>query len=536
MPDHLYKACRELIGLILQGEIKNELELNRKKKYISARHRLNGLPGNSDILAAALPGEYDKVIDVLQRKPVRTISGVAVIAVMTSPVPCPHGICLPCPGGPESEFKSPQSYMGSEPATMRGIQHEFDPYRQVAGRLKQLKGIGHPVDKAELIIMGGSFTARNLCYQEWFVKRCIEAMNDFSIRTDTGTFRYIEDVQAENETAPVHNVGITFETRPDWAGIEEVDRMLEYGGTKVEIGVQSIYDPVLEKIKRGHTVEQTTRANRILRDSGLKVGIHMMPGLPGSSLEMDLEMFRTLFGDERFMPDYLKIYPTLVTPGTGLHEMWSRGEYHAHELDDAIELIANVKSILPPWVRLQRVQRDIPARQIDAGVTRSNIRQLAGERLAEKGGRCRCIRCREAGHEGLKGKEPADVTLESVSYNACGGREHFISFEDTKQDILVGFTRLRYPNAPHRPQLEGAALIRELHVYGPLVSVGTKPLENEWQHRGYGAELLNEAEERAIQAGFTKLAITSGIGVRPYYRRLGFDRDGPYMSKKIKGK
>ncbi|MCL7415166.1 MAG: tRNA uridine(34) 5-carboxymethylaminomethyl modification radical SAM/GNAT enzyme Elp3 [ANME-2 cluster archaeon] len=536
MHDDMYFVCRDLINGILQGDILSELDLNKEKKTASAKYHLNGLPGNSQILAHVLPNEYDMVIEILQRKPVRTISGVAVIAVMTSPAPCPHGTCLPCPGGPDSDYRSPQSYMGHEPATMRAMQHDYDPYRQVAGRLLQLKNIGHPIDKAELIIMGGSFTARNICYQEWFVRRCIEAMNDFGIQhdtQDTGIFRFLEDVQAHNEIAVVRNVGMTFETRPDWVGSEEVDRMLHYGGTKVEIGVQNIYDPVLEMIKRGHEVSHTVQANRVLRDSGFKVGFHMMPGLPGSSLDMDLNMFKTLFRDERFMPDYLKIYPALVTPGTGLHDMWKSGEYQALELDDAVELIAKVKSLLPPWVRLQRVQRDIPAWQIEGGVTRSNLRQLAGDRLLQMGRRCRCIRCREAGHKGLHGIEPGDIKRVVESYRACGGDEHFISYEDTEADVLIGFARVRYPHAPHRPELETAALVRELHVYGSLVSVGHKAGDKQWQHKGYGEELLKEAEKLAKEAGFTKLAIISGIGVRPYYRKLGFEQDGPYMSKFI---
>jgi elongator complex protein 3 len=227
----------------------------------------------------------------------------------------------------------------------------------------------------------------------------------------------------------------------------------------------------------------------------------------------------------------LKIYPTLITKGTGLHKLWTSGKYEALELEDAVELIAGIKAVLPKWVRLQRVQRDIPAWQIEAGVTKSNIRQLAGIRLAQQKKRCQCIRCREAGHLSLKGIEPGNIQMRSESYWACEGEEHFISFEDLEQDVLVGFIRLRYPDSPHRPELEHAALIRELHVYGPLVSVGQNAREKEWQHRGYGEELLREAEERAKAAGFAKLAVISGIGVRPYYKRLGFERDGAYMSK-----
>ncbi|MGP8324097.1 MAG: tRNA uridine(34) 5-carboxymethylaminomethyl modification radical SAM/GNAT enzyme Elp3 [Methanosarcinaceae archaeon] len=542
--DNFRSVCRELLEMVLDGTIKDELQLNILKKKVSGRYRLSTLPKNSDIITAGNDEEQGRVRDILRRKPVRTISGVAVIAAMTSPAPCPHGVCVPCPGGPDSVFASPQSYMGREPATMRAIQNEYDPYRQVTSRLKQLKMIGHDIDKAELIVMGGTLTARSIDYQEWFIKRCIEAMNDFY---DTGwrsnvqligtkyPYVTIGDVQKANETARIRNIGITFETRPDWAKEVHADRMLALGATKVEIGVQSVYDFVLSGIDRGHTVNDTVEANRILRDSGLKVGFHMMPQLPGVDSERDLRGFKKLFTDSRFMPDYLKIYPTLVTEGTRLHDMWKRGEYKAHDLNETIDLIANIKSILPKWVRLQRIQRDIPAQQIFCGVIKSNIRQLAKERLHEKGGRCRCIRCREVGHSILKGVEPNtyDVELMVESYNSCGGVEHFISFEDVKQDILIGFLRLRFPGAPHRNELKDAALVRELHVYGSMVPVGENAKGMDWQHRGYGAELLACAEQLSHENEYRKLSILSGIGVKEYYRKLGYMCDGVYMSKKM---
>jgi len=542
--DDFRSACRELLDMVLDGTITDELQLNRQKKKTSGRYRLSTIPKNADLIAAGNLEEQGRVKEFLRRKPVRTISGVAVIAAMTSPAPCPHGVCVPCPGGPDSAFASPQSYMGREPATMRAIQNEYDPYRQVTSRLTQLKTIGHEIDKAELIVMGGTFSARSIDYQEWFTKRCIEAMNDFydtdwrnNVNNIGTEYPYVtvEDVQKANETAMIRNIGITFETRPDWARKEHVDRMLALGATKIEIGVQNVYDFVLSRIERGHTVADTVEANRVLRDSGLKVGFHMMPQLPGVDAARDLRGFKKLFTDPRFMPDYLKIYPTLVTEGTRLYDMWERGEYKAHDLEETIDLIADIKSILPKWVRLQRIQRDIPAQQIFCGVTKSNIRQLAEERLHERGGRCRCIRCREVGHSILKGTEPNvdNIELTVETYDSCGGVEHFISFEDVGQDILIGFLRLRFPGAPHRSELEGAALVRELHVYGSMVPVGAGAKGMDWQHRGYGAELLAYAEELARENGYQKLSIISGVGVREYYRKLGYARDGVYMSKKI---
>ena len=538
-------ACRMILEKALAGEIKDEDQLNKVKKDVSKRYHLASLPRNGDIIVQGTPEEQAVIKEFLRRKPVRTISGVAVIAVMTSPAPCPHGVCLPCPGGPNSSFKSPQSYMGREPAAMRAIQHEFDPYSQVQSRLSQLKEIGHDIEKVELVVMGGTFSARSLDYQEWFSKRCLEAMNDF-----TGTewrdrawkigksFPYIplEEVQKANETADIRNVGITFETRPDWAKEEHVDEFLRLGGTKVELGVQSVYDFVLSRMQRGHGVAEIVRANQVLRDSAFKVGFHMMPHLPGADSELDLRGFKKLFEDPRFRPDYLKIYPTLVTEGTPLYRMWEAGEYQALSDEEAAELVAEIKAVLPKWVRLQRIQRDIPAHQIFAGVRKSNLRQLAEEKLREKGGKCRCIRCREVGHNSLKGKRinEKDIELTTETYEACKGKEHFIAFEDLSADVLIGFTRLRFPAAPHREELQDSALIRELHVYGSMVPVGKGAKQKEWQHRGYGKELIERAEEIASESGYGKLAIISGIGAREYYRKLGYTLEGVYMSKTLK--
>jgi elongator complex protein 3 len=537
-------ACRKILDMVLDGSIKDEKELNNAKKKIAKDFRLSTLPKNADIIISGNDKEQETVRAVLQRKPVRTISGVAVIAAMTSPAPCPHGICVPCPGGPNSEFHSPQSYMGREPSTMRAIQFEYDPYKIVTNRLTQLKQIGHEVKKAELIVMGGTFSARSIDYQEWYTKRCLEAMNDFygdSWRQDahpigkTIPYYTIEDVQKANETAEVRNTGITFETRPDWAKTHHIDKMLELGATKVEIGVQSTYDFILERMKRGHTVAESIEANRILRDSALKVGFHMMPGLPGTDMEMEIRNFKRLFDEPGFRPDYLKIYPTLVTEGTELHRMWKDGKYQAIGDDEATLLLSEIKSFIPKWVRLQRIQRDIPSPQILAGVRKSNIRQLAHEHLEEHGGKCRCIRCREVGHNILKGNEPDidNIELTVESYECCEGKEHFISFEDTEKDILIGFLRLRFPARPHREELSDAALVRELHIYGSTVAVGKEAGMNDWQHRGYGRELITRAEELSRNAGYNKLAIISGIGVRGYYRKIGYELEKTYMVKRL---
>jgi len=542
--DTFERVCTELVDRILAGEIDRD-ELERAKKDVCGAYSASKVPKNSELLDRAPEGRRDEVAEVVQRKPVRTASGVSPIAVMTSPHRCPHGRCLYCPGGPDSEFSSSQSYTGHEPAAARGKQNDYDPYGQVTLRLEQLRQIGHPVDKAELILMGGTMTARSHDYQEWFVRRCLEAMNDYdtdadpepaegeSFAQDPGEyeFQYLEDVVAENETAGVRNVATTFETKPDWCDPEQIDRMLELGGTKVEVGVQTTYERINREMHRGHGTQASIDANRRLRDAGFKVGFHMMPGQPGMSEEMCLEDFRRLFERPEWRPDYLKIYPTLVVEGTATYDWYHRGEFEPLDNDEAADLVAEIKSLIPPYTRLQRVQRDIPADFIEGGVWKSNLRQLARQRMDEHGWSCDCIRCREVGHSDA---EPGEVTLDTLTYEVAGGTEQFISFEDRDRDLLVGFCRLRFPNDPARRELEGAALVRELHVYGTEVGVGEASDEGSHQHRGYGQRLLRAAEERAADAGFETLVVLSGIGVREYYReKLGYVQDGPYVSTRL---
>ena len=528
MVQQLTDACVEILDGILTGEV-TRANLQAAKIAVARRYHLSSLLTNAQIYGTAQAPIQRQVVDVLQRKPMRTASGVAVIAVMTSPYPCPHGKCVPCPGGPE--FSVPQSYTGLEPAAMRAIQHGFDPYRQVKARLNQLRQTGHPTDKAELIVMGGTFTARPRDYQEWFVRRCIQAMNDFP--RALGESHELDQVFAANARASTRNVGVTFETRPDFAQRHHVDRMLSLGATKVELGLQSTSDRILATIDRGHSVADAVEANRACRDSGLKVGFHVMPGLPGSDFDSDRKMLRDLFTDERFCPDYLKIYPTLVTEGTPLHGLWKRGEYDALDLRDAVELIAQVKAELPNWVRLQRVQRDIPAHRIVAGVKKGNLRQLAKKRLRELGRECNCIRCREVGLLGIT--NVGDVERRVEKYMACKGVEYFISSVGLRGDLecLIGFARLRIPHTSDRPEITNeTALIRELHVYGNSATIGERH-EKKWQHRGFGAELLRTAERIAANSGMRKIATNSAVGVREYYRTKGYIREGPYMTKAL---
>jgi len=517
-------ALREMISRILALPPGEEAVVSAKIE-ICRKYALPVVPKNSAILAVALPQEREILRRRLLVKPSRTLSGVAPVAVMTSPSPCPHGKCLPCPGGPDHPFHSPQSYTGEEPAAKRAREHGYDPFRQVHARLEQFEVLGHNVDKVELIVMGGTMTARPVEYQEAFVSRCIEAMNTYPGGTPAEQPIPVDTVIGANESSPVRCVAITFETRPDWCKREHIDRMLSLGVTKVELGVQHTDDAILTFNRRGCTVTDTVAANTLLRDAGLKVGFHMMPNLPSSTIAADRAMFETIFSDPRFKPDFLKIYPTLVTPGSEIEDLWQRGGYSPYGEDELVDLIAYGKSLIPEFVRLQRIQRDIPANLIVAGSKHSNFRQLAQNRLKRHGKHCRCIRCREIGR--LPSVVEAEIRV--MQYEACDGQEFFISA--VSGDSLIGFARLRFPSQVYRPELEESALLRELHVYGSLVPVGENAETEEWQHRNYGRVLLAKAEEIAAGSNYRYLAIMSGIGVRPYYRRQGYERKGPYMVK-----
>lgn len=547
------KACEFIISEIMEGNIKNKKELEKAKHKACRDYKLPKFMSNSIILEYASPEERKKIAGIVMKKPTRTISGVAIVAVMCKPHKCPHGRCLYCP---ESDI-APPSYTGEEPAALRARMFNFNPYLQVYNRLLQLESIGHPLDKVELIIMGGTFPSYFLCYQEWFVSKCLQAMNDFGVKDPSinaysgknvednplrnniqspKDFIYLNNVQKSNESSNVRCVGMTFETRPDYCKTPDVDRMLEMGVTRVELGVQTIYNYIYKRIERGHTVEDTIESARILRDSGIKVAMHLMPGL-FSDFERDMRIFKRLFSDSRFKPDMLKIYPCLVTQGSKLHEMWQKGEYAPYTSEEAVELIAEIKKILPKWVRTMRIQRDIPSPLIEAGVKKSNLGELVYNKLQEMDVNCKCIRCREVGHKASEGIIPDidNIKLLKEEYDAGDGKEIFLSFEDVKKDILIGFLRLRIPSQKaHRSEIDDkTALVRELHVYGSMLPLGEKE-SGKWQHMGYGERLLEEAEKIATQNyDKNKLNVISGIGARNYYKKFGYSQLGPYMSKKL---
>jgi len=403
---------------------------------------------------------------------------------------------------------------------------EFDPYRQVRRSLKKYAANGHPIGKVETIIEGGTFIAVPPDYQLSFVKGVYDGLND-SVSPS------LEEAQRVNESAESRCVGLTLESKPDWCRLQDVDLMLSYGITRLEIGVQSLHNSTLKLSNRGHTVEDTTEAFRVARDAGLKVTAHMMPGLPGASPEEDLADLRKLFEDESLRPDMMKVYPTLVVTGTALERRFKSGLYRPYDLETVVELLSEMKRFVPRWHRIMRIQREIPAYEITAGVRNGNLRELVLARANEKGFSCQCIRCREVGL-----CDPLDIedelTTSSATYQTSGGTEVFCSQEYGRTGRIAGFVRMRIPsNRAHRPEMRGSAVIRELRVYGRLVGIGQRQ-SNAWQHRGLGRSLLEEMEKQAKEDfGVSRMLVTSAVGTRNYYRRLGYERFGPYMAKRL---
>lgn len=513
-------ACREIVELLLRDM---DVDLSRLKTRVAREHGLQRLPTNPELLAVTEPEERHRLLAKLRLKPIRSLSGVNVVAVMTPPCPCPHGRCAYCPNIPGV----PNSYTGKELSAMRGLQNNYDPYSQVHNRIGQLCSSGHQVSKVELIIQGGTFPATERLVQEQFVKGCLDAITGVSSQS-------LIEAQAHAERSMIRNVGMTFETRPDYCREEDVDRMLDLGVTRVELGVQTVYDDIYHLVDRGHSVKDVVDATQRLRDAGLKVCYHMMPGLPGSDFQLDMKAFEEVFANSDFMPDMLKIYPCLVLEGTKIYERWMKGQYQPYSTDEAIELLSKVKARTPPWVRIMRVQRDIPAQLIIAGVKKSNLRQLIQKRMLEQKLSCHCIRCREIGHQ-IKAPSSKDVVIVITAYKAGDGKEFFIAAEDPVHDVLIAYLRLRLPS-PKAYRIETkqgpTALVRELHVYGSVVPVDEHE-PDAWQHQGYGKILLFEAEQKALEEGAGQVLVTSALGSRDYFKRQGYERVGPYMAKRL---
>ncbi|CAF0949335.1 unnamed protein product [Brachionus calyciflorus] len=507
----MVKTVSEIIKELIEANEKNEsVDLNKIKCKASAKYGLPIQPRLTDIISA-VPLQYKKVLlPKLRAKPIRTASGIAVVAVMCKPHRCPHiamtgNICVYCPGGPDSDFEySTQSYTGYEPTSMRAI------------RAQQLKQLGHSVDKVEFIIMGGTFMCLSEDYRDYFIRNLHDALSGH-------TSNSVEEAVKYSEKSKTKCIGITIETRPDYCLKKHLSDMLNYGCTRLEIGVQSVYEDVARDTNRGHTVKAVCESFQMSKDAGFKVVVHMMPNLPNVDMERDMLQFIEFFENPSFRSDGLKLYPTLVIRGTGLYELWKCGRYKSYPP-------------IPPWTRVYRVQRDIPMPLVSSGVEHGNLRELALARMKELGLECRDVRTREVGIQEIHNKvKPYEIELIRRDYVANGGWETFLAYEDPEQDILIGLLRLRKCSPDtFRPELKGGcSIVRELHVYGSVVPVNAKD-PSKFQHQGFGILLMEEAERIAREEHESvKISVISGVGTRNYYRKLGYELDGPYMSKML---
>jgi elongator complex protein 3 len=457
----------------------------------------------------------------IRMKPSRTLSGVTTVTVLTKPYPCP-GKCVFCP----TDVRMPKSYLPEEPGAKRALQHEFDPYEQTRQRMLALESIGHPTDKIELLVLGGTWSSYRKDYQSWFLQRCLDAMNGFESAD-------LDQAKQANEQAEHRNVGLVIETRPDHIDPAEIAWLRRLGVTKIQMGAQSLDDDILARNKRGHTVEATRQAVTLLRAAGFKIVLHWMPNLLGATLESDRADFARLWHDRGLRPDELKIYPNQLLEQAELYDIWRRGEFRPYTTEELVELLVDIKPTIPRYCRVNRIIRDFPSSYVVEGNRRTSLRQDAQRELKRRGLRCQCVRCRE-----IRGKavDTDKLALLDMTYPAGAAEEHFLSYV-TPGDRLAGFLRLSLPgpDSPdlRLPDLASAALVREVHVYGQSLEIGAES-ERAAQHQGLGTELVHRAEAIARDAGFDRMAVIAALGTRGYYARLGYSLGENYMVKSLK--
>jgi elongator complex protein 3 len=519
----LMEAAEEVERIASSGRLDRDC-VERIKLEVARRYSLDRAPSSAE-LSSLLSYETRRLIAV---RPSRRLSGIVTATVAAMPYDCPpNARCIYCPGG--ARMGTPKSYIEESPAVVQASRLGYDSRAQMEERLSVLGRLGYPTGKVEVIIVGGTFPHYPVEYQMRFVKGVFDGLNGFA----SGN---LEEAMAANEHGAHRCVGLTVETRPDVCGKGHVDLMLSYGVTRVEVGVQTLDERTLTRIGRGHGTAAVVDAIRILKDAGLKVGVHMMPCLPGRTRDEDLEDIMKLFSDEAYRPDMLKIYPTLVLRGTPLHLMYERGLYEPCDEDDVVELLVRALASLPPWVRVMRIQREIPPYAVVAGPRTPGLRDRVLKEMARRGLTCTEIRCREVGREDVHPYMLERFRIVRRDYRASGGTEAFLSFEDDSAHV-AGFLRLRRPStSAHRPEIAGmdAAIVRELRVYGMEVDVGVRD-EMGWQHRGIGKMLMDEAERLSRDEwGAEEMLVTSAVGTREYYRKLGYGRMGPYMAKRIR--
>ena len=523
--DDFTRACQEIVQNLLNIDNLENNKIKNEIKAVCTKYSLERIPRNNEILSMVNPVDFKKLQSILLTKPVKSASGVAVVAIMPKPFACPHGRCSYCPGG--IEYNTPNSYTGKEPITISAIENQYDPKIQISKKIQQLVSFGHDSTKLELVLVGGTFLFMPKDYQENFIKSSYDALNGFESPN-------LETAKKSNESAKNRNVGFTIETKPDYCKEEHVDMMLDYGATRIEIGVQCLQDRVYKIVNRGHDLNDVIDSFQIAKDAGYKIVAHMMPGLPTMSPTDDIKDSQTLFEDLRFKPDMLKIYPSLILKDTPLYDEYQDGKYIPYSDDDMLNVLTEVKKMVPKWMRIMRVQREITPMEIVAGPKMGNLRQVIHENLRKQGLSCKCIRCREAGLAKKKDLNE-ELVLERINYEASGGNEVFLSYNDS-DDLTYGFLRLRKPSQKaHRKEITpDTAIVRELHVFGKAIEIGSHGTDS-FQHLGLGRKLMNAAEEIAKdEFASKKLLVISAVGTREYYQKLGYKIYGPYMVKELR--
>ncbi len=522
-------SIANLVLEALETGVKTPRQLHDIKIQYAEHFGVSPPPNHELIAAYRALVKFGKISEnqsfarLIRKRAIRTLSGVSPVAVLTKPLGCP-GRCVFCP----TEENVPKSYLSNEPAVMRAIINDYDPYKQVKRRIETLHENGHPTDKIELIVMGGTWSSHPKPYQVSYIRQCLNAMNGKNSRS-------LAEAQKMNETAQHRCVAVTLETRQDWIDEKEVLRMRMLGATRVEIGAQTLYDDVFDLVKRGHHTDATIHATQLLKDAAFKISYHMMPNLPGSTVERDIAMFKELFENPSYKPDMIKVYPCMVVPFSELKLWYEQGRHRPYTDEELLEIIFRIKPYFPRYLRVTRLIRDIPATSILGGSKVSNLRQVALEMMAKKGLQCECIRCREIRDQPI---DPKNIELRMMQYEASGGQEFFLSYDDRQSDKLCALLRLRFSSYSLSgkkhfvKELEGAALLRELHTYGAQVPLSEHD-ELASQHMGFGKKLVQEAEEIARKHGYKKMAVISGVGIREYYRKLGYELKGTYMVKKM---
>lgn len=521
------------IKKLIEKKIKTEKELSKIKREVAKEFKIP-CPSNIELLKAYHNLLRKKIIkknkileNLLRKRPVRSLSGVVVISLLTEPFSCP-GKCIFCP----QEKDIPKSYLRGEPAVERALRLNFNPYLQVKERIESLKKQGHPTDKLEIRIIGATFSVYPKDYKIWFLANLFAGANlreEIKEKDLRKLKKILEREQEINERAKNRICGISIETRPDYIDKKEILLMREMGITMVELGVQTVFDDILKKCKRGHGKKETILATKLLKEAGFKIMYQMMLNLPGSNLKKDFLSFKKIFENENFKPDWLKIYPCVVCKKSELYKIWKKGKYKPYKKEELVELIIKIKRIVPYWIRIARLFRDIPAPKIEAGCKVSNLREVIQKEMKKRNLKCKCIRCREVKEKyNLKEK----VYLFREDYKASEGKEIFLSFENKKRTKLFAFLRLRKPADPFIKALKKSAIIRELHTYGQMIPLGEKAISP--QHRGLGKKLIREAEKiTREELNLPTIAVISGIGVREYYRKLGYKLRQTYMIKHL---